>query len=66
MRTVSSCTLKYVVMGSLLVLLSSGPLFWSTDPDQNLRGAVTLALGLLLWILVLRDVLAHRRAPAAA
>ena len=56
----------YVVMGSLLVLLSSGPLFWSTDPDQNLRGAVTLALGLLLWILVLRDVLAHRRAPAAA
>ncbi len=56
----------YVVLGSLLVFLSSGPLFWSTDPDQNLRGAVTLALGLLLWTLAARDALAHRRARAVA
>ncbi|MEH3067162.1 MAG: hypothetical protein PGN15_03585 [Aeromicrobium erythreum] len=52
----------YVVMGSLLVLVSSGPLFSSTNPVQNLRGAVTLALGLLLWALVARDLLARRRA----
>ncbi|MCX6408534.1 MAG: hypothetical protein NTV28_16605 [Propionibacteriales bacterium] len=55
----------YVAMGSLLGLYASGPLLWSTNPDQNLRGVVTLALGLLLWALVARDLLTHRRARTA-